>query len=209
MAMDDGASTPLPKVRGDGPRRPVVVLEGVIARARRGDQTSFDQIYRVYHPVLRRHLELTCGPRADDVAAATWASVVQSIGNFVGDGHDFRRWLFTIARRRLVDDIRRTSRQPVVVAEPRDDDLAVDFSSPLESVEWVESALSALPVRQAEVLSLRIIGGLEVAEVAELLELSPENVRVLSHRGLAALRASFDRAGENFTRRSEKSPESL
>ena len=209
MALDDGTRRARPRARPDGPRRPVVVLEGVIARARRGDQTSFDQIYRVYHPLLQRHLELTCGPRADDVAAATWASVVQSIGSFVGDGHDFRRWLFTIARRRLVDDIRRSSRQPAVVAEPRDDDVSVDFSSPLESVEWVESALASLPVRQAEVLSLRIIGGLDVVAVARLLELSPENVRVLSHRGLSALRASFERSGENFTRRSEKSRRNL
>lgn len=202
--MDDGPTGPPPNVRGDGPRKPVAVLEGVIARARRGDQESFDQIYRTYAPLLRRHLELTCGSRADDVAAATWASVVKSIGTFAGDGHDFRRWLFTIARRRLVDDIRRTSRAPVVVAEPHENDLAVDFSSPLESVEWVDAALASLPVRQAEVLSLRIVGGLDVAEVATLLDLTPENVRVLSHRGLNALRASFDQANENFSRPSEK-----
>lgn len=189
--------------------RPVRVLEGVIARARRGDQESFEQIYRTYHPLLRRHLELTCRDRADDVASATWASVVRSIGNFVGDGDDFRRWLFTIARRRLVDDIRRTAREPVVVAEPEDHQHAVDFTSPLESVEWVESALRSLPVRQAEVLSLRIVGGLDVAEIARLLELSPENVRVISHRGLTALRRSYDRASANFSHPGREIDEAL
>ena len=198
MAMDDGATTPPPDMPAGKPRKPVAVLEGVIARARRGDQDSFDTIYRTYQPLLQRHLELTCGTRADDVASATWASVVKSIGNFVGDGHDFRRWLFTIARRRLVDELRRSTREPVVVAEPREADLAIDFTSPLESVEWVESALSSLPVRQAEVLSLRIVAGLDVSEVAALLDLTPENVRVISHRGLGALRASFDRASANF-----------
>ena len=173
MAMDDGAGAPPPDMPEGGPRKPVAVLEGVIARARRGDQESFDTIYRTYHPLLQRHLELTCGERADDVASATWASVVKSIANFVGDGHDFRRWLFTIARRRLIDELRRSSREPEVVAEPREDDLAIDFTSPLESVEWVESALASLPVRQAEVLSLRIVAGLEVGDVATLLYLTP------------------------------------
>lgn len=196
--MDDGAEAPPPDLSTGGPREPAAVLEGVIARARRGDQASFEKIYRTYHPILQRHLELTSGDRADDVASATWASVIKSLGNFVGDGHDFRRWLFTIARRRLIDDLRRTSREPSIVSEPRDDDLAVDFTSPLESVEWVESALGSLPVRQAEVLSLRIVAGLDVAEIADLLDLTPENVRVLSHRAVTALRASYDRSAANF-----------
>ena len=39
---------------------------------------------------------------------------------------------------------------------------------------------------------------LDVAEVASLLDLTPENVRVISHRGLSALRASYDRSAANF-----------
>ena len=185
-------------------RQPPTVLERVIVRARRGDQESFDAIYRTYQPHLLRHLRLTCGDRADDVSAATWASVATSIKNFEGDGHDFRKWLFTIARRRLVDDLRRSARDPIVVADPEHLDRSVDFSSPLESVEWIEGALSTLPVRQAEVVSLRIVGGLSVADVAELLGISPENVRVLSHRGLTALRASFVESSQRFSARTEE-----
>ena len=93
-----------------GQPTPPEVSELVIARARRGDQASFDEMYRVYEPYLRRHLRLTCGDRADDVSAAAWESVAGSLHRFRGDGNDFRRWLFTIARRRLVDDLRRSGR---------------------------------------------------------------------------------------------------
>ena len=119
-----------------------------------------------------------------------------SIGRFRGDADAFRRWLFTIARRRLVDDLRRDGRRPSPAVDEDAIELVVDFASPLETNSWIASALSGLPARQAEVISLRIVGGLPVVEVAELLGISEENVRVLSHRGLTALRAAFDRAGD-------------
>lgn len=189
-----------------GQPTPPEVPELVIARARRGDQAAFDQMYRVYEPYLRRHLRLTCGERADDVSAAAWESVAGSLHRFRGDGNDFRRWLFTIARRRLVDDLRRSGREPSVTTDEDHPEPAVDFSSPLETVEWVEWALAALPLGQAEVISLRVVAGLPVAEVAALLGISEENVRVLSHRGLTALRASFDRSTRPTDGSDKKNP---
>lgn len=177
-------------------RRPPTVDDLVLARARRGDQEAFETVYRAFAPFLQRHLRLTCGDRADDVGAATWESVAGSIGRFRGDADAFRRWLFTIARRRLVDDLRRDGRRPSPAVDEDAIELVVDFASPLETNSWIASALSGLPARQAEVISLRIVGGLPVVEVAELLGISEENVRVLSHRGLTALRAAFDRAGD-------------
>jgi RNA polymerase sigma-70 factor, ECF subfamily len=46
---------------------------------------------------------------------------------------------------------------------------------------------SCLPADQAEVILLRVLGGLEVAEVAAIVGKRPGNVRVLQHRGLRLL----------------------
>ena len=173
-------------------RRPIAVPETLIARARRGDQASFDAMFAAYQPFLLRHLRMVCGTKADDVAAATWESVAGSLDRFRGDGHDFRRWLFTIARRRLVDDLRRDARRPLEavsldsVAEP-----AVAPDTSIEGADWISQQLRTLPTRQAEVISLRVVGGLPVRDVAELLGISEANVRVLGHRGLAPLRAAL------------------
>ncbi|MCA8960642.1 MAG: sigma-70 family RNA polymerase sigma factor, partial [Planctomycetes bacterium] len=48
--------------------------------------------------------------------------------------------------------------------------------------------LLELPTRQREVLVLRRMAGLEIAEVAELLGLSESTVRVHGHAGREALR---------------------
>ena len=47
--------------------------------------------------------------------------------------------------------------------------------------------IATLPPDQAEVVLLRVVAGLEVAEVAAITGKHPGNVRVLSHRALRRL----------------------
>jgi RNA polymerase sigma-70 factor (ECF subfamily) len=53
-------------------------------------------------------------------------------------------------------------------------------------------ALQQLPERQAQVVALRDVHGLDSAEVADLVGTSEGNVRVLLHRGRAALRERLE-----------------
>jgi len=53
-------------------------------------------------------------------------------------------------------------------------------------------ALHELPERQAQVVALRDVHGLDSAEVADLIGISEGNVRVLLHRGRAALRRRLE-----------------
>jgi RNA polymerase sigma-70 factor, ECF subfamily len=167
------------------------VPSSLIDDAKNGDQDAFAAIHRTYEPGLRRYLETVSPGFAADVGSATWESVAGSLDRFSGDGEQFRRWLFTIARRRLVDEVRRSSRRPLAVAEvphePRLDAHLVD-----DGPDWAVALLRQISSRQADVVGLRVLGGLSVDEVADLLGITPENVRVLSHRGLNALRALIE-----------------
>jgi RNA polymerase sigma-70 factor, ECF subfamily len=58
--------------------------------------------------------------------------------------------------------------------------------------EVLVEALQQLPERQAQVVALRDVHGLDSAEVAELVGTSEGNVRVLLHRGRAALRERLE-----------------
>lgn len=55
----------------------------------------------------------------------------------------------------------------------------------------IRAALSALPDRQREVLTLRFLAGLSDSEIAETTGLSAGNVRSAASRGVAALRNSM------------------
>jgi RNA polymerase sigma-70 factor (ECF subfamily) len=61
-----------------------------------------------------------------------------------------------------------------------------------ETRQVLTDALSRLPERQAQVVALRDLHGLDGAEVAALLSISEGNVRVLLHRGRAALRQRLE-----------------
>ena len=72
----------------------------------------------------------------------------------------------------------------------------------LASVEQEESTRRAvalirtLPPDQAEVVMLRVVAGLEPAEVARIIGKSPGAVRVLGHRGLRRLARTMGVAAE-------------
>jgi RNA polymerase sigma-70 factor (ECF subfamily) len=49
--------------------------------------------------------------------------------------------------------------------------------------------IATLPPDQAEAILLRVVAGLDVAQVADVMGRSPGAVRVLTHRGLKTLAA--------------------
>lgn len=67
-----------------------------------------------------------------------------------------------------------------------------DHALSREAVGVVETALEQLPPRQKLVVSLRDVHGFSSEEVCSVLKISPENQRVLLHRGRAALRQALE-----------------
>jgi RNA polymerase sigma-70 factor (ECF subfamily) len=135
------------------------------------------------------------------VAAETWVQVVRGLPRFTGDEVAWRAWLFTTARRRLLDQVRLRKRHP---SEPLDEISPMDIprTAAAEQVAMdnmaTESAmalLSKLPEQQAEVIFLRVVAGLDTEAVAEILGRSPGAVRVAAHRGLKKLATLLAGAG--------------
>jgi RNA polymerase sigma-70 factor (ECF subfamily) len=139
------------------------------------------------------------GQSGEDVAAETWLQVVRDLSSFIGDVDGFRAWLFTIARHRAIDAARSAAARPLLlVAEvpetaPRGSaSSTAAASAESEALERVstERALelvATLPPEQAEMVMLRVVAGLEVSVVADIVGKSPGAVRVSVHRGLRAL----------------------
>jgi RNA polymerase sigma-70 factor, ECF subfamily len=175
-----------------------------LAAAQAGDESSFTELFRSVQPSLLRYLGTVGGALADDVAAETWLSVVKGLRRFRGDESKWKAWVFTIARARLVDARRRAARTPT----PVDTDVALDgcvatddVAGTVEEMFSTEAALSLigqLPERQAEVILLRYVGGLDVVQTARALGKRPGAVRVSSHRGLRRLADLLDEHRDLF-----------
>ena len=169
-------------------------FDEVLAAAQDGAPWAVAVLWNDLHPRLLRFLRGLDTSAAEDVEADTWLAAARDLGTFHGDDRQFRAWMFTIARNRLIDWRRREARRrsvavaPEVLGErPAADDpagLAVDVVRADAAVVLVRSCL---PRDQAEVILLRVLGGLGVGEVAAIVRKHPGNVRVLQHRGLRRL----------------------
>jgi RNA polymerase sigma-70 factor (ECF subfamily) len=72
-------------------------------------------------------------------------------------------------------------------------DLAQERLEADETLGVISDLVRDLPDRQREVLVLRDLEGLEAKEVAQLLDLTPGNQRVLLHRARSKVRAALER----------------
>jgi RNA polymerase sigma-70 factor (ECF subfamily) len=173
----------------------------VLAEAQGGSEDQFAVLWRDTNPALLRYLRVLAPENAEDIASETWVHVVRGLPRFVGDEAAWRAWLFTTARRRLIDQARSRKRHP---AEPLDEVSASEMPSTPDAAQLAldnlatESAialLSKLPAPQAEVIMLRVVAGLDTDAVATLLGKTPGNVRVMAHRGLKKLESMLGPAG--------------
>ena len=174
-------------------------LPDVVAAAGNGEHWALTELFRAYQPPLLRYLRAQEPRVADDLAGEVWIAVARGLDQFSGDEAGFRGWLFTIARRRLIDHRRRRARQrtDVVASETLDmadesrlgGDPAGEVLERLTAQRAVDVLVAHLAPDQAEAVLLRVVGGLSVAETARLMGREPGSIRVLCHRALRRLAA--------------------
>jgi RNA polymerase sigma-70 factor (ECF subfamily) len=170
-------------------------FEGVLAAAQTGAEWAIAQLYRDLNPSLLRFLSAQARGAGEDLAQEVWLAAGPQLAAFVGDERGFRAWMFTIARRRLVEHWRRIGRRPSVPMDIADiEALADNIDDPDAGVmarAAVAELIAGLPADQAEVVLLRVLGGLDAEEVARIVGKRPGTVRVLQHRALRRLARRF------------------
>lgn len=176
-------------------------FDEVLAAARVGAEWALTSLYRDVHPGLVRYLHVHASGEEEDLAADVWLEVARGLGGFEGDAEGFRRFVFTIARRRAIDHGRRIARRRTdsadtsVLSERRGvDDTEDAVVSRLSGDEAATRVRALLPAEQAEVVLLRVVAGLSVSEVAAIVGRTPAAVSVIQHRALKRLAAELARA---------------
>ena len=151
------------------------------------------RLFRAAFAKLLRFLRSLGAQEPDDIASQIWVEVAQHLERLADDPHDVRGLLFTIARRRCIDERRRKQRRPQRSLE------TLEISEGKHGPSWqpiadIESTLDAeallrrLDPAIAELIALRVIVGLSNAEISRLTGRSEGAIRVATHRGLSHLR---------------------
>lgn len=181
----------------------------LLPRLRSGDPSAFEELVRRHMPQMLRVARrfLMNEEDARDAVQDAFVSAFRSIGSFEGTSM-LATWLHRIVVNASLIKLRTRRRHPEEDIEPLLPKFAEDGHQAEPNVVWpepadvtieraetssmVRAAIDRLPETYRVVLLLRDIEELEPAEVAEMLGITTNAVKIRLHRARQALRTLLD-----------------
>ena len=156
------------------------------------------ELYRRLAPAVLGYLRAQRADDPEDLLGEVFLQVARDVGRFSGDDDALRRWVFTIAHHRLIDDRRRRARRPQLSdAELPDVPVAGGEWEPADPA--LVGALDRLTAEQREVVLLRFVADLPLEAVARITGRKTGAVKALQHRALETLGRILRGAGDADT----------
>ncbi|MCB9798097.1 RNA polymerase sigma factor [Candidatus Nomurabacteria bacterium] len=161
----------------------------LVERAK-ADEVAFSELYNLYFPKIYGYIFRRVGSHedAEDLTSQVFLKAFDKLGTFNYQGYSFSSWIFRIATNALTDHYRKKSRRKELnldgIAEPSaDTDLENEVNIIYKKAQ-VNIVLTRLSDKYQKVLTLKFYGQMEYEEIAETLNISVNNSRVLLHRAL-------------------------
>jgi RNA polymerase sigma-70 factor (ECF subfamily) len=171
--------------------------DGAMERYSGGDAAAFALVYDALAPRLYGYLlrQTRDRARAEDLLQQTMLHIHRARTSFIA-GAEVTPWAFAIARRLLVDSVRRGKRE--ILADDGELDGGTDkgptgeeMVQARELARRVEGVLAKLPQSQRAAFELIKNEGLSVAEAAQVLGTTVAAVKLRAHRAYEALRGAL------------------
>jgi RNA polymerase sigma-70 factor (ECF subfamily) len=168
---------------------------GLMARAQDGDRCAYrrllEEVTPYLHSLAARHRALS--GETEDVVQDILLTL-HSVRHTYDPSRPFGPWLLAIARRRIIDRMRKRGR--IVAAEtalgPEHETIVAtgpNLYALLSGRRGLYEAIEQLPPGQRQAVLLLRLGELSLKEAASRSGMSVAALKVASHRGLKALRA--------------------
>lgn len=156
--------------------------EALVRRAQAGYADAFDVLVQRHAPAVVRFIgrTFTESHERQDIAQEVLVAAWKSLPRFDGRS-TFRTWLYALASRKTVDELRR--RRPVPVDTAGAPETPYDGPGPdraAESTDFLtalQAELSRLPYPARAAWWLREVDGLTIAEIATVLRTTQGSVR--------------------------------
>jgi RNA polymerase sigma-70 factor (ECF subfamily) len=178
----------------------------------KSDEFEFQQIFNEYQPKILRYLtRLTGRYEAEDLCQEVFIKVESGLKNFRGESQ-LSTWIYRIATNTAVDRMRNPSfkykvNEGISFEPVQKDDLDTEDKDPFtgevtESTEQqyvrkemnscIRNFIENLPENYRSVVILSELEGLKNKEIAEILHVSLETVKIRLHRARAQLRKKLE-----------------
>lgn len=151
--------------------------DALFERYRNGDAAAFETLLARHQSALFGFLIRMTGDRAlaEDLFQETWLRVVREARRYRAE-QKFSRWLFTIANRLAIDELRRRKRWRTVsvndeeapVELPANGPSAADETERRRTLSRIEAALATMQPSLRQVFLLREHSGVSFKEIAAM-----------------------------------------
>ena len=168
--------------------------EYIVQQAIDGNQWAFTQLYDIYFDRIYRYIYVRVRKQAEaeDLTQEVFIKALKAIGAYKKGKAPFASWLFRIAHNQIIDHVRKHGRNletslddapPTIASED-----PVTMTEQRFEIAELNAAMMELPTAQQEVISLRFIADLPIADVARILGKSEGTVKALQFNGTLSLR---------------------
>ncbi len=167
------------------------------------DSITFDAVYRDYYPRIKRYLaRLISFDEAEDISQEVFLTISKSLDSFRGES-SISTWIYRIATNAAMDRVRSPAYRARLSSAPEEESCdaqeAVEtVADPVPSAEQdairsemagcVQGLVAQLPDNYRAVLVLSETEGMKNSEIAEVLGISLETVKIRLHRARARLK---------------------
>ena len=169
-----------------------------------------------HRPQLLKYamLQLRNHAQAEDAVQETMVAAIRGAQGFAG-GSSVRTWLIGILKHKIIDSIRKTSREQSLDLDQHESspgdmdvlfkpdghyaDTPADWGNPEETLsrqrffDVLQECLESLPKATAQAFAMREVMGLDTAEICATLSISDSNCWVLLYRARMKLRECLER----------------
>ncbi|MDE2900827.1 MAG: sigma-70 family RNA polymerase sigma factor [Chloroflexota bacterium] len=174
--------------------------ENLVRSAQEGNLSAFGQVYEAYYLRVYRYAAARVGQgaEAEDITQEVFLKALNSLNKFKFTGPPFAAWLFRIAHNLVIDRARHYKAAAAATSGPPapiDDALSVPGDDNVEEqamvsldMEALREALDKVTKLQRQVIELRFLAGLSLAETAAVMSRNENAIKALQHSALGALR---------------------
>jgi len=169
----------------------------IIRQVLAGHHENFADLVERYQAPLIHFLRRTLGSDEDvyDCAQDALLAAYRNLSRY-SEAHPFRAWLYTIARNKALDLLRKRRREvPLILDENLVDHQPMPEEVWLakEQATMLDEVLNELPEHYRQALYLRFRQELSYEEIALILEVPVSRVKTYLHRGKEKLRKHLER----------------
>lgn len=186
---------PFDVLEGETARTEGSAQQDLLERARHGDPDAMGVLYDQYANKIHSYIFHRVGQAqlAEDMTGQVFMRMLEAIRTGRPWRTSFSGWLYRIAHNLVIDHYRRRGRVTLVDLDDASPVIAT-HGDPVPSTEAsldrerLRAALNLLTEEQAQVITLRFLEEMSIAEAAEIMDKTEGAIKALQYRAVLALR---------------------